>query len=60
MRDDIVRDEFIDLARTEPRSPEQEARLDELKAEMAERVMRMAAEEVYDASSRPTAWSSIR
>jgi len=50
VRDGIVRDEFIDLARTDPRSPEQEARLDELKAEMAERVMGMAAEEVYDAA----------
>ena len=50
VRDGIVGDEFIDLARTDPRSPEQEARLDVLKREMAGRVMGMAAEEVYDAA----------
>ena len=50
LREGFADEEFIDLARTDPRSPEQEARLDELKAEMAERVMGMAAEEVYDAA----------
>ena len=48
LRDGFVTDEFIDLARTEGRSAEQEARLDRLKREMAERVMTRAADEVYD------------
>jgi hypothetical protein len=48
VRDGFVTDEFIDLARTEPRSPEQERRLDRLKLEMAERVMGAPAVEVND------------
>lgn len=48
VREGVVTDEFIDLARTEPRSAEQERRLDALKAQMAERVMALPAEEVYD------------
>jgi hypothetical protein len=48
VRDGFVTDEFIDLARTEPRSPEQERRLDRLKLEMAERVMGAPAVDVYD------------
>ena len=47
VRDGFVTDEFVDLARTDPRTPEQEARLTALKAEMAERVMAAPAEAVY-------------
>jgi hypothetical protein len=50
LRDGFVTEEFIDLARTDPRSPAQERRLDELKLEMAERVMGRPAAEVYDAT----------
>lgn len=49
VREGIVPDEFIELARTDPRSADQEARLDQLKLEMVERVMSSTAEEVYDA-----------
>jgi hypothetical protein len=49
LRDGFVSDEFIDLARTEQRSPEQERRLDALKRQMADRVMARPASEVYDA-----------
>lgn len=49
VRDGIVPDEFIELARTDERSAEQDARLDQLKLEMVERVMSSAADEVYDA-----------
>lgn len=48
LRDGFVSEEFIDLARTEARTPDQERRLDSLKREMAERVMARAPEEVYD------------
>ena len=44
----FVTDEFIDLARTEHRTAEQEAHLDALKLEMADRVMSRPAEDVYD------------
>jgi hypothetical protein len=47
VREGIVTDEFVDLARTEGRSPEQEARLDGLKRDMAERVMGLPAAAVY-------------
>lgn len=46
----FVTEEFIDLARAEQRSSEEERRLDALKREMAERVMARPAGEVYDAS----------
>ena len=39
LRDGFVTEEFIDLARTDERTPEQEQRLDTLKQEMADRVM---------------------
>jgi len=42
-----VTDEFIDLARTSDRTPEQEDRLTELKQEMADRVMSAPAADVY-------------
>ena len=48
VREGIVPDEFIDLARTDPRSAEQDERFAALKLEMVERVMGMPAEEVYD------------
>jgi hypothetical protein len=48
LRDGFVTDEFIDLARTENRTEERESRLDELKAQLAQRVMAASAAEVYD------------
>ena len=48
LRDGYVTHEFLDLARKEGRSDEEEARLDALKAEMAQRVMAAAAADVYD------------
>jgi hypothetical protein len=48
LRDGFVTDEFIDLARTENRTAGQEARLDELKAELAQRVIATPAAEVFD------------
>jgi hypothetical protein len=48
LRDGFVTDEFIDLARTEGRTAEQEHRLDDLKAALAQRVMAAAAADVYD------------
>jgi hypothetical protein len=50
LRDGFVTDEFIDLARTEGRTADQERRLDTLKWEMAERVMAQPARQVYGAS----------
>jgi len=49
LREGFVSDEFIALARKE-RDAEQEARLDLLKQEMAERVMASPAADVYDAT----------
>jgi hypothetical protein len=51
VREGFVPDEFIDLARTEDRTPEQEARLDVLKAEMAARLTSSPASDVYDATA---------
>ncbi len=48
LRDGFVTDEFIDLARTENRTDAQEQRLDELKAQLAQRVMAASASQVYD------------
>ncbi len=48
LRDGFVTDEFVDLARTENRTAEQEHRLDELKARLAQRVMATPAAEVFD------------
>ena len=47
LREGFVTEEFIDLARTEGRSADQERRLDTLKQELAERVMARPADEVY-------------
>ena len=49
LRDGFVTEEFIDLARTEKRTADQERRLDTLKQEMADRVMARPADEVYTA-----------
>jgi hypothetical protein len=51
VREGLVTDEFIDLARAEDRGAEQERRLDALKQEMADRVMGQPAEAVYDAET---------
>jgi hypothetical protein len=48
LRDGFVTDEFIDLARTQDRTSEQERRLDELKAQLAQRVMAAPAADVFD------------
>ncbi len=48
LREGFVSDEFIDLARTEQRTATQEARLDLLKRELAERTMARPAADVYD------------
>ena len=48
LRDGFVTDEFIDLARTENRGDAQERRLEELKAQLAERVMATDAAELFD------------
>ena len=48
LRDGFVTAEFIDLARTENRSAAQEARLDELKADLCAGIMAEPAERVYD------------
>lgn len=48
LREGYVTEEFIDLARKDGRSEAEEAHLDELKADMAARVMGAAAADVYD------------
>jgi hypothetical protein len=48
LRDGFVTDEFIDLARADDRTDEQESRLDELKTQLAHRVMAMPATDVFD------------
>ena len=49
LRDGFVSAEFIDLARTQDRSPEQESHLDELKAQLAQWLLATPADELYDA-----------
>ena len=51
LRVGFVVDEFIDLARTEDRTPEQEERLDVLKRELAGRVMAAPAGDVVEAAT---------
>jgi hypothetical protein len=46
LKDGFVTDEFIGLARTDPRDAAQEERMDALKADLAERVM--SSDEVFD------------
>ena len=48
VRDGIVPDEFIELARKDGKTPEEKARLEQLKLEMVDRVMALPADEVYD------------
>jgi hypothetical protein len=48
LRDGYVTDEFIDLARAEQRTTDQESRLDQLKAQLAQRVVAAPAAEVFD------------
>ncbi len=48
VRDGIVPDEFIALARTDPRSAEQEERFAALKLNMVDRLLALPADEVYD------------
>ena len=48
VREGIVPDEFIRLARTENKTDEQKARFAQMKLEMVEHVMPMPAEDVYD------------
>jgi hypothetical protein len=48
LRDGFVTEEFLDLARKDPRTSGEEARLDGLKRAMADRVMARPAIEVYD------------
>ncbi len=48
LRDGFVTDEFIDLARTDNRNAAQQHRLDELKAELAQRVMATPAADLFD------------
>ena len=48
LRDGFVTEELLDLARKEPRSPEEEARLAREKRATADRVMARPAVEVYD------------
>ncbi len=52
VREGIVTDAFITLVRQE-RSPDQDAQLELLKREMAERIMATAAADVYDATVGP-------
>jgi hypothetical protein len=49
LRDGFVTEEFIDLARTHNRTDEQEQRLDELKAQLAQQLMSSDAKALFDA-----------
>jgi hypothetical protein len=48
LHDGFVTDEFIDLARTESRTEDEESRLDNLKARLAQRVTTAAAADVFE------------
>jgi hypothetical protein len=50
LSDGFVTEEFIDLARTDERTDAEERRLDELKAQLAQRVMTSPAADVYELS----------
>jgi hypothetical protein len=50
LRSGFVTEEFLDLADRETRAPQQQARLTQLKQEMATRVMSASATEIYDAT----------
>jgi hypothetical protein len=49
LRDGFVTDEFIDLARAQNRSDDQEQRLTELKAQLSQRVLHTPTEDLFDA-----------
>jgi hypothetical protein len=49
LRPGLVVDEFVDLARRGAATPAEENRLAQLKQEMADRLMALPADEVYDA-----------
>lgn len=48
IRDGFVTEEFIDLAQNDDRTDDEELRLDELKAQLAQRVMSADAADVYE------------
>jgi hypothetical protein len=48
LRDGFVSEEFIDLARAQDRTAEQESRLDFLKAQLAQRLLATPADALYD------------
>lgn len=48
IRDGIVRDEFISLGRKPGRTTEEEKRLEWLKQDMADRLLSLPADEIYD------------
>ena len=48
LRPGLVSDEFVDLARRGASTPVEEARLDRMKQDMADRLMALPASEVYD------------
>lgn len=50
LRNGFVTEEFIDLAGKADRSDTEEGRLDELKADLARRLLAAPADEVYDVS----------
>lgn len=50
LRDGHVSSEFIDLVRRGPGTPAEESHLARLKQDMADRLMQLPAEDVYDAS----------
>ncbi|MDX6679051.1 MAG: hypothetical protein QOE31_3103 [Solirubrobacteraceae bacterium] len=48
VREGMVPDEFIELARKDGKSDDEQARLEQLKLEMVDRLMGLPADEVYD------------
>jgi hypothetical protein len=48
VREGMVPDEFIELARKDGKSDDEKARLEQLKLEMVDRLMGLPADEVYD------------
>jgi hypothetical protein len=48
VREGMVPDEFIELARKDGKSHDEQARLEQLKLEMVDRLMGLPADEVYD------------
>ena len=48
LRDGFVTEEFIDLAQTDGRTSAEESRLDDLKAQLAQRIMTTEAPDVYE------------